>query len=303
LVTPRVSIIIRAYNEARHMEHLLQGIHAQTFTDYEIILVDSGSTDNTVAIAERYGVRIVDIPAQQFTFGRSLNRGVQAAAGEFIVNISAHCYPAVKDWLANLIAPFVDQQVALAYGRQHGDDRTRFSEARFFAQYYPLVSQPRQKDPFCNNANAAIRRGLWQTNPYDESLTGLEDLAWASWALEVGYHIAYVAEAPVVHVHEERPAQVFNRYKREAIAMKRLLPHSNFRFRHFLRLWAATVWADWRAALSAGVLAAKAVEIAWFRLMQFWGTYQGYNFSGEITEPLRQVFYFSPRVLTENRGK
>jgi glycosyltransferase involved in cell wall biosynthesis len=301
VAAPRVSIVIRAFNEARHIEPLLKGIHEQTFTDYEIILVDSGSTDNTVAIAERYQVTVVHIPSEEFTFGRSLNRGIAAAAGEFIVNISAHCRPMDDHWLANLLAPFEDQEIALAYGMQRGAPASRYSERQFFALYYPPVSHPRQVDPFCNNANAAIRRALWETNPYDESLTGLEDLAWASWALQSGYYIAYVAEAGVIHVHEERPAQVFNRYKREAIAMKTILPDSRYTLRNFLRLWVSRVFSDWRFAFAEGVWLAKAWEIIWFRFMQFWGTYQGYNFSGEVSPELRQTFYYSPRILTENR--
>ena len=77
------SIIIRAYNEEKHIGRLLEGIRQQTLRDVEIILVDSGSTDRTVSLAESFGARVVHIPSAEFTFGRSLNLGVQAgtAAG------------------------------------------------------------------------------------------------------------------------------------------------------------------------------------------------------------------------------
>jgi len=67
------SLVIRAYNEARHLPRLLEGVRQQTVKDVEVILVDSGSTDDTVSIAESYGAKIVHIPPQDFTFGRSLN--------------------------------------------------------------------------------------------------------------------------------------------------------------------------------------------------------------------------------------
>ncbi len=75
------SIVIRAYNEERYIGRLLEGIRQQTIREVEIILVDSGSTDGTVSIAESFGAQIVSIPAAEFTFGRSLNLGVQAVLG------------------------------------------------------------------------------------------------------------------------------------------------------------------------------------------------------------------------------
>ena len=91
----------------------------------------------------------------------------------------------------------------MTYGKQRGPANAQFSEQQIYYQWYPDVSKPRQATVFCNNANAAIRKSLWEKNPYDETLTGLEDLAWAKWANEQGYGIAYVAEAEIIHVHNE----------------------------------------------------------------------------------------------------
>ncbi|MFM8319503.1 MAG: glycosyltransferase family 2 protein, partial [Chloroflexota bacterium] len=170
----RCSVVIRAYNEARHIGRLLDGILQQTHRDTEIILVDSGSTDGTLEIAGRYPVTIASIAPQEFTFGRSLNRGLAAASGEIAVIASAHVYPVYPDWLERLLAAFADPQVGLAYGRQRGAEQTHFSERQVFARWFPAQSTPRQAHPFCNNANAAIRRQLWLAPPYDETLTDLE---------------------------------------------------------------------------------------------------------------------------------
>ena len=88
----RCSLIIRAYNEEKHIGRLLAGIMQQTVKDVEVIIVDSGSTDATTAIASRYPVSILKILPEDFTFGRSLNQGISHANGEFIVIASAHVY-------------------------------------------------------------------------------------------------------------------------------------------------------------------------------------------------------------------
>jgi glycosyltransferase involved in cell wall biosynthesis len=296
---PKCSIVIRAYNEAQHIGRLLAGIQQQTLDGIETILVDSGSTDDTVQIANGFGAQVVHISSAEFTFGRSLNRGVAAASGEIVVIVSAHCYPVYPDWVEQLCKPFANPKLAVCYGKQRGGDTNWYSEHQFFRKYFPDISQPRQGHPYSHNANAAVRRSLWEQHPYNENVTGLEDLAWSSWAFEHGYEIAYVAEAEIIHLHDETPAQVHNRYRREAIAMQQILPQSEFSLWNFFRLWTSSTIADLMQARREGVLGAVWRSIFWFRWMQYWGTYRGYNFSGDIDAQLHQSFYYPPGVLDE----
>jgi glycosyltransferase involved in cell wall biosynthesis len=287
------SIVIRAYNEEKHIGRLLEGIRQQTLKDVEIILVDSGSIDETISIAHSFGARIVRIPSSEFTFGRSLNLGIQAATSELIVIASAHIYPVYPDWIAALLYPFQNENVALTYGKQRGPETAQFSEQQIYHQWYPDVSKPRQATAFCNNANAAIRKSLWQQNPYNETLTGLEDLAWGKWTKEQGYDIAYVAEAEIVHVHNETWEGVFNRYRREAIAFKKIFPEAHFSLYDFVRLTTMNILSDlWHAARER-LLWKNLSSIFQFRLMQFHGTRVGYRESGLLTPQLRETFYYA----------
>ena len=296
------SIVIRAYNEEKHIGRLLEGIRHQTLQDVEVILVDSGSTDSTVVIAELYGARVVHIRPEEFTFGRSLNLGVRTATRELVVIASAHVYPFYPDWLESLLRPFEDPQVGLVYGKQRGPASAKFSEQQVFHQWYSDASQPRQGTAFCNNANAAIRKSLWEQNPYDESLTGLEDLAWAKWAKEQGHAIAYVAEAEIIHVHNETPRGVFNRYRREAMAFKQIHPEAHFNLYDFARLTTTNILSDiWHAAREH-VLTKNLASIFWFRAMQFHGTRMGYRESGLVTAQLRETFYYA-RERKRKEGK
>jgi glycosyltransferase involved in cell wall biosynthesis len=259
----------------------------------ELILVDSGSTDSTVAVAESFGARVVHIRPDEFTFGRSLNFGVREATRELVVIASAHVYPVYPDWLESLLRPFEDEKVALTYGKQRGPDLAKFSEQQVFHQWYPDVSRPRQETAFCNNANAAIRKSLWEKNSYDETLTGLEDLAWAKWAKEQGYAIAYVSEAEIIHQHNETPRGVLNRYRREAMAFKQIHPEAHFNLYDFVRLTVTNILSDlWHAARER-VLWKNLPSIFWFRFMQFHGTRMGYRESGSLTPQLRETFYYA----------
>ncbi len=89
------SLVIRTYNEEKHLDELLTQVHRQkcTLVDLEVVIVDSGSTDKTLEIANRHGCRVTHIKKSDFTFGRSLNIGCEFAKGELLVFVSGHCIP------------------------------------------------------------------------------------------------------------------------------------------------------------------------------------------------------------------
>jgi glycosyltransferase involved in cell wall biosynthesis len=290
--SPRCSLIIRCYNEEEHIGRLLSGIIQQTVQDVEIIVVDSGSTDATLSIASRYPVKIVNIAPEDFSFGRSLNMGCAAALGEFMVIASAHVYPVYRDWLENLLSPFKDPDVAVVYGKQRGDRSARYTEQQIYRKWFPEESAVRQAHPFCNNANSAVRRTIWQQMPYNEELTGLEDLDWAKRVVDLGKKIVYSAEAEIIHVHNESVLKIYNRYKREAIAFKRIYPQEKFNFMDFVKLLTANVFTDYYHALKDRVFMKSVLSIPVFRFMQFWGTYSGFGQRGDIPQLLRNRFYY-----------
>ena len=289
---PSVSLVIRCFNEELHIGRLLTGVMRQTLVPTQIIIVDSGSTDATLAIAGRFPVEIATIDPTQFSFGRSLNLGCRRATGDVIVIASAHVYPLYDSWLAELAAPFADKAVSLTYGRQVGNETTYYSERQIMQRWFPETSDANQTHPFCNNANAAIRRRVWERNRYDEALTGLEDMAWANAALKRGERLAYVAEAPVVHVHRERWSQLTNRYRREAIAHRRILHDQRIGRLDAIRLALANIGSDYVHAARDRQLIRNLGSIPWFRSAQFLGTYQGFAQTGDVSSVLRRRFYY-----------
>lgn len=298
------SIVVRAYNEEKHIGRLFSGLNQQNNRNFEVVLVDSGSRDDTLGIIENgdwdFPVRILHIKPQQFTFGRSLNHGIKHTRSEFVVIASAHIYPVYPDWIERLVSVFSDENIGLVYGKQRGGETTSFSEHQIFSRWFPMGSRIQTSNPFCNNANAAIRKKLWLEHNYEESLSGLEDLEWAHWAIDQGYYVAYLAEAEIVHIHEDHPKGIYNRYRREAMAFKRIFPQERFSFFDFIKLYVSNAITDSVAAVREGKFFDAFGSILWFRLMQFWGTYRGYKQSGQLTQELRQTFYYpggSPSIL------
>ena len=296
----KVSIVIRTLNEARHLGDLLAMIERQQCPGLEVetVLVDSGSTDRTLDIAQAHGCRITHIAKSEFSFGRSLNRGCEFAAGEVLVLISGHCVPANEHWLARLCAPLIEGRVAYSYGRQIGDDDSNYSERRIFAKYFPERSALPQDGFFCNNANAALLRSAWQAHRFDEELTGLEDMELARRLVQAGQRIGYVAEAPVFHHHQESWAQVRRRFEREALALRSIMPEVHLSWFDVLRYVVSSTLGDWRAAARNGITSTSRMDMLRYRWNQFVGSYRGNHQHRVLSQRAKERFFY-PQISEE----
>src|SRR3546814_8390782 len=77
---------------------------------------------------------ITHITREEFSFGRSLNLGCEAAQGEVLILISGHCVPRDRHWLRALCQPIIDGLVDYSYGKQIGGPESRYSECRIFTK-------------------------------------------------------------------------------------------------------------------------------------------------------------------------
>lgn len=290
-----VSIVIRTYNEEKYLRDLLKQINLQQKEEFEVevVLVDSGSIDDTLSIASDYGVRIVHIRKSDFTFGRSLNIGCAAAKGEVLVFVSGHCIPSDTFWLKNLIKPLVLGQSSYTYGRQIGHDESKFSEKQLFKKYFPESGENiSRQNIFCNNANAALLKEVWRNYLFDENLTGLEDMALAKEIVADDHHVGYVADACVHHIHEESWRQIRTRYEREAVALQQIMPEVHVDFGDFIRYYTSSLLFDFGAAMQEKVFIKYFGQIVLFRLMQYWGTYRGNHDHRKISAELKEEYFY-----------
>jgi rhamnosyltransferase len=195
-----ISIVIRAKNEEKYIAEVLSAILAQDDQEeFEIIVIDSGSSDGTKEFVQQFPVRLTEIAPDQFSFGSTLNLGVRLALGRIIVNLSAHCTPTSHRWLRQLVEPLrSDPSLVATYGRQEPRKGVNpFEEAGL--QFAFPSDRTQQPAALFSNANCAIWRTALLSNPFDETLTFSEDLVWRMQFNEG--QILYVPEASVYHSH------------------------------------------------------------------------------------------------------
>lgn len=122
---PKISVIVPIYNAEKDIERCIASIYAQTFTDYEIILVNDGSNDNSASICKNYKEkddRITFIDKKNEGAGSARNAGIEAAKGDYFV------FPDVDDWFESNM--FEELYKATLSGKYD----VVFSGANFYSQ-------------------------------------------------------------------------------------------------------------------------------------------------------------------------
>ena len=289
---PSVSIIVRTLNEAKFLPECLQKIKKQSYPGVvEVVVVDSGSTDDTVRIAENFGANIVHISKSEFTFGRSLNIGCAASSGDILVLLSAHCIPCDEEWLHNLVAPLIEKKSSYVYGRQvPRQGASKFSEGMVFRKYYPDYSSVPQVGYFCNNANSAILRTAWETFPFNEILTGLEDMELGKRLVDNGALLSYVSSSVVEHIHEESWSRIKIRYEREAAALVDIEPNLNLSLMQAVKLFLLSSVSDIRELGAKSLL--NITEVLCYRACQYYGSFIGSKASKVRIDKMRNEYFY-----------
>ena len=275
----------------------MQALKEQSYREFEIVVVDSGSLDATRDIAAAYADRVLRIDSRDFSFGYSLNIGIRAATGDRIAMISAHTLPTDHEWLSTLVEPLSDERIAMVYGRQIGAPASKFSDARdlrrIFGTRREVLLPPRF---FANNANSAIRRDLWKRHPFDETLPGLEDVEWAKYWMETGQQVLYEPDAALYHIHEESWRQVRRRYYREGVAAKRVGVKGSRSIPLEVLREGVYLAQDATHAAMTGQLLEKSKEIAMFRYNKTIGTVRGLWDGAAIDQPRKRETLFFDRT-------
>ena len=208
----KVSIIIRVKNEEKWINSCLRSVFNQSYKNFEVIIVNNQSNDNTIKNIKDFNVKIINI--KNFFPGKAINFGIKKSTGQYIVCLSGHCIPKDKYWLTNLINNIQNKNIAGVYGRQEPMSFSKPSDKRDLVLTFGMDKKIQKKDYFFHNANSAFRKDIWKKFPFNEKITNIEDREWGKRVINSGYKIIYEPKASVFHYHGIHQNQKSDRAKK-----------------------------------------------------------------------------------------
>lgn len=242
----KATVFIPTYNGDAYLDEILSILFKQVVDfDYEVLIIDSGSTDGTINIIRKYlakheNMRFVEIEKKDFGHGKTRNYAAEIAKGEFIVYLSHDAIPASKRWLYEMLAPFaISEKVVGVTGRQIPRHKCvpllKYEIRSVFGHLGPesatsifykdtFMKNPIYKDvvTFYSDVNSATRRKfLLEVVPYRD-VPYAEDQLFGRDIIEAGYYKAYAPRASVIHSNDISLREYKHRTFDEVVGLRRI---------------------------------------------------------------------------------
>lgn len=217
---PPVSIILRSFNEAWALRETLPALAAQSYKQWELIVIDSGSTDGSVELLRQFQPRhFVQIEHREYNPSRVMNHGMTLASSNFGIFLNADATPQGADWLGPLVTELIDPQVAAVFGRQIPRPDCEAVFAHDYERCFGPNRESAQWDNFFSMASSGIRKDIWAKRGFNERMQYSEDDEYTRWCRAQGYRVVYAPESIVMHSHNYTAAQAWKRSFGEGCAL------------------------------------------------------------------------------------
>jgi rhamnosyltransferase len=241
LSSTEASVVIPTFQAGPGFDELLRRLFSQkTDFDYEVLVIDSGSTDGTVEYATRQGATVHRIDPGEFDHGATRNLGASISAGRYIAFLVQDALPVDDDWLAAMVEDLdADETVAGVYGRQiprpgsspltwalmrdwpTSEPDRREQSAGGPESYGALPPATRRSLAVFDNVSSCIRRSVWERIPFERTRFG-EDLRWGKAVVEAGHKLVYEPRSAVLHSHERGALYDLRRHYVDALTLQEL---------------------------------------------------------------------------------
>ena len=256
---------MRSCNEAWALRQTLPALHAQEYKAWELIVIDSGSTDGSVElIRQAQPKHFIQIKRQEYNPSRVMNHGMQLAQSPYGIFLNADATPQDRNWLRPLVTALFDARTAAVFGRQIPRPDCHAIYAHDYERCFGPQRESARWDHFFSMASSGIRKDIWARRGFLEKMQYSEDDEYTRWCRAQGYNVVYCPESVVMHSHNYTPAQAYQRGFGEGRALATICPEKRREFawtryvllgwlndaRRDLRFCARTRrWQEWPHAL------------------------------------------------------
>jgi rhamnosyltransferase len=238
---PLVSIIMRSFNEGWALRDTLAALSLQDYKSWELIVIDSGSTDGSIDLIRQAGPRhFIQIKPQEYNPSRVMNRGMELTNSEFGVFLNADAMPQNSNWLGPLVNALQDPQTAAVFSRQIPRPDCRAVYAHDYERCFGSNRESENWNHFFSMVSSGIRKDIWARRGFLEKMQYSEDDEYTRWCRAQGYRITYCPESFVIHSHNYTPEQAYKRSFGEAKALAAVWTGSPARIN-----WRRTVLLGW----------------------------------------------------------
>ena len=226
---PAVSLFVPTWNAGPELEAILERWRSQELDrSFEIVAIDSGSSDGTLDLLRAADVRVTEIPNREFNHGLTRNQGIELCRGDIVVLTVQDALPKDRRWMQRLVDCFEDPRVAGAFGRQEarldanpfirdrlkswvaGQDQARTHEIEREDEFWGLAPLERLQRVAFDNVSSAVRKSVMSEIPFRERKFG-EDIDWSQRALLAGHRTVFEPRSVVVHSHDNSAWYEFKR--------------------------------------------------------------------------------------------
>jgi rhamnosyltransferase len=220
LMDPFVSIIVRSFNEAWALRETLPALQAQDFKNWELIVIDSGSTDGSGELIQKARPRFfLQIKPQDYNPSRVMNLGMNVAASEFGIFLNADATPQGSSWLRPLVKALQNPRTAAVFGKQIPRPNCEAVFAHDYERCFGPNRESARWDHFFSMASSGLRKDIWAQRGFLEKMQYSEDDEYTRWCRAQGYRVLYVPESIAMHSHNYTPQQAYKRSFGEAKAL------------------------------------------------------------------------------------
>ena len=238
---PLVSIVLRSFNEGWALRRTFPAIRAQSHQNWELIVIDSGSTDGSCELIRSvHPAHFIEIKPDKYNPSRVLNHGMRLARSDSVVFLNADATPQGNNWLRPLVEGLRDAQTAAVFGRQIPRPGCPAVFAHDYERCFGAHREASGWEHFFSMVSSGLRRDIWSTRGFREDMQYSEDDEYTRWCRAQGYRVVYCPESVVMHSHNYTATQAYKRSFGEGKALAAVWKHSPHQMN-----WPRTVLLGW----------------------------------------------------------